>query len=64
MNWIVALESLDADVVRTLLTVLTEDRDELVRTHRMAEQIDLAQLERAPIPVHPAARSRVESRGR
>ncbi len=54
MNWVVARESLPADVVEDVLEVFTSGRDELIKVHDMARQIDLADLEDAPIPVHPA----------
>jgi len=62
MNWIVALESLDGRVVEELLDVIEEDREELVRVHEMARQIDLSLLEDAPIPLHPAAEAWLETR--
>ena len=54
MNWVVALEGLDADVVKHLLTVLVEERDALIQVHPQAAQIDLAALASPPIPLHPA----------
>jgi TRAP-type uncharacterized transport system substrate-binding protein len=54
MNWVVALETLDADVVRAILNVLRDDRVSLERVHEMARSIDLATLDAAPIPLHPA----------
>lgn len=57
MNWIVAREDLDADVVRSVLSVLTDGREELVRVHDMARQIDLSALDSPPIPLHPATES-------
>jgi TRAP transporter TAXI family solute receptor len=55
MNWIVAREELPGDVVERLLDVLRDDRISLERVHEMATQIDLATLENAPVPLHPAA---------
>jgi hypothetical protein len=55
MNWLVADESLDAGVVRSVLTILSDDRAALERVHDMARQIDLSRLSEAPIPLHPAA---------
>lgn len=54
MNWIVAKESLDGDVVVHLLEVLEHHEAELEQVHEMAAQIDLAALDGAPIPLHPA----------
>jgi TRAP transporter TAXI family solute receptor len=54
MNWLVAQESLESDVVRALLDVLEDERDALIRAHESAEQIDLADLAESPIPLHPA----------
>lgn len=62
MNWIVVDESLDAGVVRGILRVLSEERDELVRVHGIARQIDLGAVESAPIPLHPATRRWREGR--
>lgn len=55
MNWIVAREDLDPEVVRGVLDVLEGRRKELVATTDIARQIDLGRLSDAPIPVHPAA---------
>lgn len=55
LNWIVALESLDAEVVSILLNVMRDDRVSLEQVHDMARQIDLARLENPPIPLHFAA---------
>lgn len=55
MNWLVATDSLDGAVVRRLLDVLRDDRDDLIRVNAMAEQIDLSILRQAPIPLHAAA---------
>jgi len=53
MNWIVAMESLDARVVSTLLNLFSTDRVSLEQVHEMARQIDLDRLADAPIPLHP-----------
>jgi TRAP transporter TAXI family solute receptor len=55
MNWVVTRESLPADVVDHVLSILSEEREELARVHQMASQIDLGRLADAPIPLHPAA---------
>ena len=52
LNWIVAPERLDDDVVLSVLNVLTEQRAAIERVHNMALQIDLAYLQDAPIPLH------------
>ena len=54
MNWIVAKESLESDVVEMLLTILGPERASLEQVHDMAKQIDLATLAESPIPLHPA----------
>ena len=54
-NWMVAMESLDAEVVTTLLNVFRDDRVALEQVHDMARQIDLGRLADPPIPLHPAA---------
>jgi TRAP transporter 4TM/12TM fusion protein/TRAP transporter TAXI family solute receptor len=55
MNWVFALESLDDDVVTTLLNIFADDRVSLEQVHDMAKQIDLSLLANPPIPLHPAA---------
>ncbi len=55
MNWIVAMESLDGEVVDILLDLMRDDRVSLEQVHAMAKQIDLSRLESPPIPLHPAA---------
>ena len=55
MNWIVAMESLDDEVVEILLNMMRDDRVSLEQVHNMAKQIDLSRLESPPIPLHPAA---------
>jgi TRAP transporter TAXI family solute receptor len=54
MNWIVAREDLDDDVVTRLLYILRDQKESLARVHEMAGQIDLRTLRNAPIPLHPA----------
>ena len=55
MNWVFSLESLNGDVVTTLLNIFQDDRVSLEQVHDMAKQIDLARLANPPIPLHPAA---------
>jgi TRAP transporter TAXI family solute receptor len=55
MNWIVAQEGLDGEVVTRLLDLLRDKRRELEQVHEMATQIDLSALPDAPIPLHLAA---------
>jgi TRAP-type uncharacterized transport system substrate-binding protein len=55
MNWVIAMESLDDDVVTTLLNVFENERVALEQVHDMARQIDLTRLRTSPIPLHPAA---------
>ena len=55
MNWIVAMETLDDDVVTTLLDVMQDDGVALEQVHEMAKQIDLRLMASSPIPLHPAA---------
>ena len=61
MNWMVGLESLDPTSVTNLLDLLRDRRDSLVRVNRIAEQIDLAALADAPIPLHTAASAWLEA---
>jgi uncharacterized protein len=55
LNWILAREDLDPQIVRYILDILEDERDWLIQVTENARQIDLAELERAPIPVHAAA---------
>lgn len=54
MNWIVADETLDDDVVIRLLDILRDRKESLEQVHEMASQIQVTALEEAPIPLHPA----------
>jgi TRAP transporter TAXI family solute receptor len=54
MNWVVAREDLDGEVVHSLLSILRDEKVALERVHEMAGQIDLARLDEAPISLHPA----------
>jgi TRAP transporter TAXI family solute receptor len=56
-NWIVGMESLNDEVVLTVLNVMQDDRVALEQVHDMAKQIDLSRMARPPIPLHPAAES-------
>ena len=62
LNWIVAMESLDGEVVSILLNVMRDDRVSLEQVHDMARQIDLARLESPPIPLHSAAQAWLSQR--
>ncbi len=53
LNWIVATETLEAEVVWHLLTILRDQRAGLARVNAIAKQIDLEALGDAPIPLHP-----------
>jgi|TARA_B100000959_G_scaffold135891_1_gene142764 hypothetical protein len=53
-NWIVAMDTLDDEVVDILLNILANDRASLEQVHDMAAQIDLARLSSAPITLHAA----------
>lgn len=55
INWIIALESLDDEVVLLVLDILANELEFLIRVHPQANQIDISSLEKAPIPLHPAA---------
>lgn len=54
MNWIMARESLDPAVVKLVLDVLLQDREQLNQVNEIVKQIDLEMLRSPPIPVHPA----------
>ena len=61
-NWIVAMDTLDDEVVEILLNILANDRASLEQVHDMAAQIDLARLSSAPIALHDAAERWVAER--
>ena len=61
MNWMVGLEGLDDGSVTSLLDLLRDDHEALVRVNQIARQIDLAALADAPIPLHPAAQRWLEA---
>jgi TRAP transporter TAXI family solute receptor len=54
MNWIFSMDTLDDEVVETLLDIFENDRASLEQVHDMAKQIDLRRLRSPPIPLHPA----------
>lgn len=62
LNWLVARDDLDTDVVRRVLGLLQNERDALQRTAEIAGQIDLRALSNAPIPLHPAAAAWLSNR--
>ena len=61
-NWIVAMDTLDDEVVEVLLNILANDRGSLEQVHDMAAQIDLARLSSAPITLHSATERWVADR--
>jgi TRAP transporter TAXI family solute receptor len=63
MNWIVATEALDGSVVRLLLDILRDQRDQLIQVNAIANQIHVEALLTAPIPLHPAAAAWLEEQG-
>ncbi len=63
MNWIVATEALDGSVVRLLLDILRDHRDQLVQVNAIANQIRVEALRTAPIPLHPAAAAWLAEQG-
>ena len=53
MNWIVGRDDLDASVVRLMLDLLKDHRDELEKVHEISRQIDLdVLLQSTSIPFH------------
>lgn len=54
MNWVIAMDTLDDEVVTILLNIFENDRVSLEQVHDMARQIDLNRLDTAPIPLHRA----------
>jgi hypothetical protein len=63
MNWMVGRDDLDADVVRSLLDILAEEKATLRQSVEIVDQIDLANLGSAPIPLHDAARAWLDQHG-
>ena len=61
-NWIVAMDTLDDEVVTILLNILADDRASLEQVHAMAKQIDLDLLGDPPIPLHAAASGWISQR--
>lgn len=53
LNWVLAPERLSNDVVRGVLTVVTEAREGLEGAHETVGQMDLDHFQDAPIPLHP-----------
>jgi uncharacterized protein len=60
LNWVVAREGLEDEVVHHILNILHHERDWLVQVNDVVNQIDLQELRRAPIPLHPAVQSWME----
>lgn len=60
LNWIVARNDLEDDVVVQVLDILAEEIGALSRAAEIAGQINLANLYASPTPLHPAARDWVE----
>jgi hypothetical protein len=63
LNWIVALDDLDDNVVGHVLDILAEDADALREAVEIAGQIRLTNLFAAPVPLHDGARAWVERTG-
>ena len=61
-NWIVAMDTLDDEVVEILLNILANNRASLEQVLDMAAQIDLARLSSAPIALHDATQRWVAER--
>jgi len=55
LNWVIAMDSLEDEVVTDVLNILRDERVQLEQVHDMAAQIDLDLLNTAPIPLHEAA---------
>jgi uncharacterized protein len=54
LNWVVAPESLDPEIVTRILDILHNDRDRLIQVNDIVRQVDLQNLREALIPLHPA----------
>ena len=63
LTWIVGSTALPDEVVTALLDIMHDDRAALEQVHPIAAQIDLADLRRAPIPLHPAVEAWLSSKG-
>ena len=62
LNWIVAREDLEPDIVARVLDTLADDQETLRQAVEIAGQIRLTNLYAAPIPLHDAARAWLERR--
>lgn len=63
LTWIVGNASLPDEVVTALLDIMYDDRAALEQVHPIAAQIDLSDLRRAPIPLHPAVEAWLATKG-
>lgn len=61
-NWVFADASLPDEIVRAVLDVLRDRRDELVAVNDIASRIELDSLADAPLPLHPAAAAWLDER--
>jgi len=62
LNWIVARDDLEPDIVARVLDTLADDQETLRQAVEIAGQIHLTNLYAAPIPLHDAARDWLERR--
>jgi uncharacterized protein len=62
LNWILAREDLDGDIVRMILDILHDERARLEQVNEIVRQIDLQHMRNAPLPLHPAAIEWMEER--
>lgn len=54
LNWVIAREDLDPEIVTAILDILKQERERMILVSPVVEQIDLEELRRAPIPLHSA----------
>ncbi|MDH5804304.1 MAG: TAXI family TRAP transporter solute-binding subunit [Gemmatimonadota bacterium] len=62
LNWLVGDVELDSEPVTMLLDILGSNKSSLMQVHEIAGQIDLANLNESPAPLHPAVRSWLSGR--
>jgi uncharacterized protein len=62
LNWVIAMDSLSDDVVSQLLNTIDQQRVQLEQVTDMARQIDMDELNSAPIPLHGASAIWIQGR--
>ena len=61
LNWVIAPESLDGEIVTAVLEILQDERSRLVEVNDIVRQIEMERLLDPPIPLHPATEQWVQA---